>query len=261
MKLSIIIPAYNEEKSISSIIERTLSSRQDIIKNTGIADIEVIVVNDGSKDKTGQIAQGYKEIVLVSYDKNKGYGAAIKQGFEKAKGDLLSFLDADGTCDPRLFTDLINCLIKANADIVIGSRLGPNSKMPGIRRLGNIIYAKIINFFGNTRIADCSSGMRVIKRAALDKLYPLPDGLNFTPAMTCRALMGRGLRITEVPIEYAERTGKSKLSVIRDGLKFLKTILGMALFYKPLKFFITFTIIGSLLVLAGVLFFWVFIFK
>ena len=95
--------------------------------------------------------------------------------------------------------------------------------------------------------------MRILKRTALDKLYPLPDGLNFTPAMTCRALMGKGLRIAEVPIEYAERTGKSKLSVIKDGLRFLKTILGMALIYKPLKFFITFTIIGSVLALAGII--------
>jgi hypothetical protein len=97
--------------------------------------------------------------------------------------------------------------------------------------------------------------MRVLKRVALDKLYPLPDGLHFTPAMTCRAVMGKGLKIVETPIKYAEREGRSKLNVIRDGLRFLKIILGMALFYKPLKFFVTFGILGSTLALAGILFF------
>lgn len=258
MKLSIIIPAYNEEESIGSIIERTLEVRKDLAKNAGLEDVEVIVVDDGSKDNTKNIAKRYKEIALITYGKNRGYGAAIKEGFKNARGDLLSFLDADGTCDPKFFEGLINSLIKNNADIAIGSRLGPDSKMPGIRRIGNILYAAVINFFGNTRITDCSSGMRVLKRTALEKLYPLPDGLNFTPAMTCRALMGEGLKIVEVPIKYAERGGKSKLNVIKDGLQFLKTILGMALFYRPLKFFITFTIIGGILTLGVVLIFMVF---
>lgn len=258
MRLSIIIPAYNEEKAIGPTVERTLLARQDIIKNAGVESVEVIVVNDGSKDNTKQIAERHKEALLISYEKNKGYGAAIKRGFDNAGGDLLSFLDADGTCDPRLFAGLINSLIKNSADIAIGSRLGPGSSMPKIRRLGNIFYTKIINFFGNARITDCSSGMRVLRRAALPKLYPLPDGLHFTPAMTCRALMGNGLKIVEVPIEYAKRTGKSKLSVIKDGLRFLKIILEMALFYKPLKFFMTFGIIGLIFILTGILLFWFF---
>jgi len=243
MKLSIVIPAYNEEQSIGSTVERTLKAKPDIIKKMGIKDVEVVVVDDGSEDNTKQIAARYKDIVLVSYEKNKGYGAAIKQGFEKASGDLLSFLDADGTCDPVLFVNLVDVLIKNNADIVIGSRLGPGSKMPKTRRIGNIIFAEIINYFGNTRISDCASGMRVLRRSALEKLYPLPDGLHFTPAMTCRAVMGKGLRIMETPIEYAEREGKSKLNVIKDGLRFLKIILEMALRYKPLKVFATLVLV------------------
>lgn len=239
MKLSIIIPAYNEEQSIGSTIERALKARPGIVKNTGIEDVEIVVVNDGSVDNTKNIAARYEDVVLVSYERNRGYGAAIKQGFDKASGDLLSFLDADGTCDPELFTDLVNVLIKNNADIAIGSRLGPGSKMPKMRRIGNIIFAKIINYFGNTRVVDCASGMRVLRRSALEKLYPLPDGLHFTPAMTCRATMGEGIKIVETPIEYAEREGKSKLNVVKDGLRFLRIILEMALHYKPFKVFIT----------------------
>ncbi len=239
MKLSIIIPAYNEEQSIASIIERTLAARSVITAKTPITSVEVIIVNDGSKDKTPDIAKGYKDITLITYQKNKGYGAAIKLGFAQAHGDLLGFLDADGTCDPLFFVTLINSLLKKNADIAIGSRLGPESKMPKIRRIGNKIYAVIINFLANVTITDSASGMRIIKQSTLHKLYPLPDGLHFTPAMSCKALMNHELKIIEEPMSYQEREGRSKLNIINDGIRFLKTIAEVALYYKPLKVFFT----------------------
>jgi len=251
MKLSIIIPAYNEEQSIASIIERSLNARHNIIARTSITDVEIIVVSDGSSDRTTEIAQSYQDISLISYKKNKGYGAAIKLGFNAATGDYLSFLDADGTCNPEFFADLIAHLENANADIALGSRLGPQSQMPRIRRLGNIIYAAIINFIGNVNITDSASGMRVIKRKALEAIYPLPDGLHFTPAMSCKVLLNQNLRLIEVPMEYKEREGKSKLSVVKDGIKFFKIIGEFSLFYKPLKVHLT---LGSILILIGCLY-------
>lgn len=239
MNLSIVIPVYNEEKSIGPIIDRTLQSRQYIIENTAIKNVEVIVVDDGSRDKTKEIVEKYNDVTLISYRKNKGYGAAIKEGFKEAKGELLGFLDADGTCDPRFFVSLINFLTKNKADIAIGSRLGSGSRMPLVRRLGNTLFANVINFLGNVKISDCASGMRVLKRESLAILYPLPDGMHFTPAMSCKALMSKELKIIEVPMKYEEREGKSKLEVIKDGRRFLDTILEMVLFYKPLKFLMT----------------------
>ena len=236
MKFSIIIPAYNEEDSIERIIRKTLDVRKDIIESTLVEHVEIIVVNDGSKDRTAEIAGRYNDVILISYPENQGYGAAIKKGFEKAGGDLLGFLDADGTCDPLLFIDLIKDLHKKKADIVIGSRLGPESRMPGVRVLGNKIFAFIINLLGNAKIKDCASGMRVLKKESLGKLYPLPDGLHFTPAMSCKAIMSKDLKIVEVPIAYEERLGNSKLNVLKDGYRFLKVILEMTLFYRPLKF-------------------------
>lgn len=247
--LSIIIPAYNEEDAIASIIERTLAARSAICEKAGIDSVEVIVVNDGSADRTAEIARGYKEIKLISYENNRGYGAAIKQGFEQASGDLLSFLDADGTCDPLFFIELCNALEKQNADVVLGSRLGPNSEMPAIRRLGNRIFASIINFWGGTHITDSASGMRVIRRGSLPSLYPLPDGLHFTPAMSCRAIFDPQLKIVEVPMPYSERTGESKLRVIKDGLRFLRIIVDTALTYRPLRFFGS---AGFLVLLLGI---------
>lgn len=235
--LSIIIPAYNEEDAIAGIIERCLHERENIVRETPVEEVEIIVVNDGSHDKTAEIAGQFKEISLISYAKNRGYGAAIKTGFEKARGTIVSFLDADGTCDPRFFSALCNKLLEEEADIVIGSRMTPESKMPTIRRIGNLLYATLINLLGKASITDSASGMRVIKKSSLKKLYPLPDGLHFTPAMSCRAVLDEGITIAEVPIAYQERKGTSKLNVLQDGIRFLKTIIDIALVYEPLRFF------------------------
>ena len=199
---SIIIPAYNEEDAIADIIKRCLVERDNIVRKTPVEEVEIIVVNDGSHDKTAEIAEQFKEISLVSYTKNRGYGAAIKSGFEKARGEIVSFLDADGTCDPKYFIDMCNKLIKEDADIVIGSRMTKESKMPKIRRVGNLFYVALINLLGNTSITDSASGMRVIRKSSLKKIYPLPDGRHFTPAMSCRAVLDNEIRILEIPMRY-----------------------------------------------------------
>ena len=189
MKLSIVIPAYNEEEAIAAIIRRFLAERENIVRETPVEDVEVIVVNDGSQDRTAEIARQFQDISLITYEKKRGYGAAIKSGFEKATGTLVAFLDADGTCDPHYFIDMCTKLIKEDADIVIGSRMTAESKMPAIRKVGNLFYAALINLLGSSTITDSASGMRVIKKSSLTKLYPLPDGLHFTPAMSCRAVL------------------------------------------------------------------------
>lgn len=251
MKLSIVIPAYNEEEAIAGIIRRCLAERENIVRETPVDDVEVIVVNDGSRDRTAEIAGQFPDITLISYEKNRGYGAAIKSGFEKATGTLVAFLDADGTCDPRYFIDMCKKMAEEDADIVIGSRMTAASRMPLIRKVGNRFYALLINLLGNTSITDSASGMRVIRKNSLKKLYPLPDGLHFTPAMSCRAVLDHSLTIAEVPMTYEERVGRSKLGVVQDGVRFLKTIVDIALTYAPFKFF---GIAGIVLFLAGFLY-------
>ena len=235
--LSIVIPAYNEEEGIAAIIERTLAAREVIQAGSGISQVEVIVVNDGSSDRTAEIARRYSDLRLITYEKNRGYGAAIKQGFEAATGDLLGFLDADGTCDPAFFVSLTNVLLEENADVVIGSRLGEESEMPQVRRIGNRVFAGIIGLWGGTKVTDSASGMRVLRRTSLSRLYPLPDGMHFTPAMSSLAIFDPHLKLIEVPMRYRERTGESKLRVIGDGLRFLRTIIDTALTYRPLRLF------------------------
>ena len=153
LKLSIIIPAYNEEDAIRDIVNKCLSEKRNIINETSVEEVEIIVVNDGSTDKTAEIVKRYaREVKLITFEKNRGYGAALKAGFEKASGDLVSFLDADGTCNPKFFIDLCNKLTKENADIAIGSRLGAGNSMPLLRRVGNKAYVMLINLIGRMRI-------------------------------------------------------------------------------------------------------------
>ena len=237
MTLSIVIPAYNEEKAIGSIVERCLAARDHIKTGTGVTEVEIIVVNDGSSDRTAEVARGYSDVNLISYPANKGYGLAIKTGFAAAKGDLISFLDADGTCDPRFFRDLVLALERDRADISIGSRLNPKSKMPATRLFGNILYALLLGALSNRAVTDTASGMRVIRRSSLSRIFPLPDGMHFTPAMSAKALFDDELAIVETPMPYHERVGASKLKVLSDGVRFFRSIVECALIYRPGRLF------------------------
>jgi hypothetical protein len=230
--LSVVIPAYNEEDGIEAILERVLSVRPALAE-AGIGDLELIVVDDGSADRTAEVAER-PGVRVVRHPANKGYGAALKTGFNAARGDLLAFLDADGTYPPECFPDLCREAL-AGADLVVGSRRsGAASEMPLVRRVGNLLWSNLVTLLGNHRVIDPASGMRVFRREALERLYPLPDGLNFTPVMSTRAVHEH-VRLVEVPIPYKERVGRSKLSVVHDGMRFLRTIVTTALSYNPVR--------------------------
>ncbi len=249
MKLTVVIPALNEELAIGSTIERMLEARAHICATSPVDEVEVIVVSDGSTDRTAEIASGFADVRVIIFERNQGYGAAIKKGFAEGSGDIVGFLDADGTCDPRFFATLCNALDDDEADVAIGSRMGSQSRMPKIRRLGNRIYALILSMLSNKLVTDTASGMRVIRRTALPNLYPLPDGLHFTPAMSARVLMDEQLRIVERPMSYEERIGQSKLHVLRDGVRFFQTIFHMSLMWRPAKCFVGFGLV-SLIVMG-----------
>ena len=236
MKLLIAIPALNEEASIQQIIERCLQARQDIVDTSLVTQVEITVVSDGSTDRTVELAGRFGDrIKLIVFPKNRGYGAAIKEAWAHSNADLLGFLDADGTCEPKFFSHLVNALEEHEADVVLGCRLNENSKMPWVRRIGNIIFASMLTLLSSSRVRDTASGMRVVRRACLPELLPLPDGLHFTPAMSARAMFSDTLRIVEIDMSYHEREGESKLRPGKDGIRFVKAILDAALLYRPAR--------------------------
>jgi glycosyltransferase involved in cell wall biosynthesis len=257
--LTIVIPALNEEGAIAGTITRCLAARALIRSEAGLADVEIIVVSDGSTDRTVEIARQFDEVQVIVFEKNRGYGAAIKEGFRRGRGSLVGFIDADGTCDPSYFGEMCRTAIQDETDVVLGSRMGPGSKMPRIRRLGNRLYAILLGILCGRRVTDTASGMRVIRRSALDLLYPLPDRLHFTPSMSARALIN-GLRVAEIPMSYEERIGTSKLSVLKDGLRFLHTIVEGVLCYRPERLFMmvvsAFCVFGAVMALYPMEFYW-----
>lgn len=248
LTFALVIPALNEEDAIGSTLERALAAREQVIAKTPVTRMDVVFVNDGSTDGTQEIADRYPEVIKVHFEKNRGYGAAIKAGFQATDADLVGFMDADGTCDPCFCIQLVNTLLESKSDVCVGSRMNAESEMPAIRRLGNRIFARLIGAISGQKLTDSASGMRVIRRSSLKQLHPLPDGLHFTPAMTCLILLSPGLTITEVPMPYRERMGQSKLRVIKDGLRFLFIILFTTALFNPIK---ALSVLGILFLLFG----------
>ena len=231
--LSVVIPAYNEENGIAEIACRVLSVAP-ALKNAGVDQLELLIVDDGSKDRTAEVASKIAGVNLICHPRNRGYGAALKTGFSKARGELIGFLDADGTYPPEYFPQLCRAALNGG-DLIIGSRMaGAESKMPLTRRVGNFFFANLLTVLSRQKVTDSASGMRVFKREILEQVYPLPDGLNLTPVMSTRALH-EGITIGEVPIPYSERVGRSKLSVIRDGRIFLQSMVWTVLSYNPVR--------------------------
>ena len=245
--LSIVIPAYNEERAIGAVLER-MRAVGPALQEAGFTDWEVIVVDDGSRDRTAEIVSAYPEVRLIRHPVNRGYGAALKTGFAHARGEWLAFLDADATYPPESLPDLYRAARASGADMVVGSRMGrAESEMPLVRRIGNWGFAFLLRVLGSAAISDSASGMRLLRREILERLYPLPDGLNFTPAMSARAIY-EGLRMIEVPIPYRERLGQSKLHPLQDGVRFLHAIVWTVMTYNPVR---VFGMAGFGLIVAG----------
>lgn len=230
--LTIVIPALNEEEAVGGTIARCLAARDRLRREAGISAVRIVVVSDGSTDRTPEIARSFPEVEVVVFPENRGYGAAIKAGWRHADADLLGFLDADGTCDPEYFVPMCREILEGGQDLVLGCRMGSDSRMPWIRRVGNTLFAVLLGLLSRKPVRDTASGMRVLRAEALPKLLPLPDGLHFTPAMSARALMDDEVRLHEIEMHYKERIGRSKLSAVRDGFRFLAVILSAAAYLQ-----------------------------
>jgi glycosyltransferase involved in cell wall biosynthesis len=230
--LRIVIPAYNEEDGIAETIER--------VKKTCPAS-EIIVVNDASQDATEEIAQK-KGVEVITNKANRGKGGATKVGLNYNSGrnvKYLAFIDADCTYPPEALPELYKKCKNEGFDLAIGSRfLGPNKGMPPVRKLGNQLFASMLSWYASRLTTDTSTGLRVFGRQLLPLLESTPDGLDFDTCMTSKVLF-QGYKYAEVPIEYSSRQGRSKLSAIKDGYRFLKVIMNETRKYRPKRFYLT----------------------
>jgi len=237
MSLSIVIPAKNESATIGKVVAAAREAWPDA---------EVIVVNDGSTDDTGDVAASAGARV-VSHPESLGNGAAVKAGARVAAGDIIAFMDGDGQHDPRELAALLEKLDEGY-DMAVGARDSGSHANVG-RLFANGLYNGIASLLTGRRIPDLTSGFRVA-RAKLFKefLYLLPNGFSYPTTITM-AFMRSGYPVTFEPITAAKRVGKSHIRPIHDGVRFFAIIFKIATLYSPLKIFLP---ISALFFVTGV---------
>ncbi len=227
--VNVIIAARDEAHSIGNLIPKIKESLSECLH-------EIIVVDDGSRDNTGEIARSNGAIVIF-HEKNIGKGAATKTGVRNAKGDIIVFLDGDGAHDPQDISRLIAPILEGTADLVIGSRVLPESKVsvsPLIWRLINNLASFVISFLlplvtlfkcpvKYIKITDCTSGFRAINREAWKKLDLVSQGFQIETEMIYEAARNK-LTIAGVPISCNWNSEASRLSIFRDGLRTLRLL-------------------------------------
>jgi glycosyltransferase involved in cell wall biosynthesis len=212
--VSFIIPALNERAGIGRVLSRI---PREIAR-------EIIVV-DSSTDGTGEIAR-HNGARVIREDR-RGYGRALQTGIESATGDVLVYVDADVTYDPREVPRLVNPILRDELDVVLGSRLRGESEphaMPPLNKIGNKLLSLAFSLASQQWISDSQCGMRAIRRSLLKDVDCSEQGMPYVTEQLLR-LVNRGARIGEVPISYRRRFGETKLVPWKDGLQILRSIL------------------------------------
>jgi glycosyltransferase involved in cell wall biosynthesis len=237
--ISIIIPAYNEEEGVVQQIENI----KEVLNQKGIVH-EIIVVDDGSSDKTRQKAS-MSEVRVISHKENRGYGAAIKTGISAAIYDTVVTIDADGTYPAEAIPELLS---KAGEyDMVVGARIGEFVRIPLVRRPAKWFLRKLAEYLSDEKIPDLNSGLRLMKKSMVEKFFNiLPSGFSFTTTITL-SLYCNDYSIYYHSVDYNHRIGSSKVRPV-DAYHFLILILRTIVYFNPLKVFLP---LGGILFVMG----------
>lgn len=205
LKLSLVIPCYNEEDGVREVIGRC----------PGEID-EIVVVDNNSTDRTAEVARSLGAVVVS--EKTPGYGAAYKAGLKAATGDIVVTLDGDGTYPPEVIPQLVDTLIEKRWDFLSACRfpLADPKAMGVTNRLGNWVLTATAMVLFFKPIRDSQSGMWVFKRSLLERLRLTSDGMPFSQEIKLEAIL-RGFRFGETHIAYGARIGEVKLQKWRDG--------------------------------------------
>lgn len=234
-KLSILVPAYNEEATIRNILDRLCSLELNYAEK-----LEIVVVNDASKDNTGKIISGYivsrESVTLVSYNQpyNQGKGAAIRKAMELSSGDFVVVQDADLEYDPQEFDALLAPVINAGADVVYGSRFmggNPHRILFFWHSVGNKMLTGLSNMFTDLNLSDMETCYKLIRGDYARKLLIRENRFGIEPEITARLSRIKGIRFYEVGISYYGRTyAEGKKIGWKDGFRAIGCILWYNIF-------------------------------
>lgn len=225
-KISVVIPAYKEELVIGTVVSGVRSILGDRC--------EVVVVDDGSPDGTGKAAQEAGATV-VRHSYNIGNGAAVKSGIRAANGDIIVLMDGDGQHKPEDLPRLIEQV--GTFDMVIGARTG-ESETSLHRDVANAIYNKFATYLTKREILDLTSGFRAIKAEIAKRfVYLLPNTFSYPTTLTL-SLIRSGHSVIFIPIVAKKREGKSKIKLLKDGVRFFLIMLKIATLYSPFRVFL-----------------------
>jgi len=240
-KISVIIPAYNEEAGIRRVLDRITEAGYH-------KDYEIIVVDDGSSDRTSDIARMYP-VRVISHSTNKGYGAALKTGIRKSKGDYIIIMDSDGQHDPVHIPEIAELL--DDYEMVIGTR-DRESHQVRTRQVGKRVIRWVGEYLVEQKLPDYNSGYRGFDAGLIKRmLHMMPNGFSFSTTSTL-AFLKEGYSIGTFPIRVEERVGrKSNVKFFKDGAKTLMLIMRIIMLFNPLKIFLPASVI---ITLSGVIF-------
>jgi glycosyltransferase involved in cell wall biosynthesis len=229
--VSIIIPAYNEARTIGSVVEALCAAA---------AWHEILVVDDGSTDGTGEVAARAGALV-VRHPYNKGNGASVKTGLRRVGGEHVLILDADGQHRPEDAVRLVDRL--GEYDLVVGAR-SPATQATEVRRIGNAVLNWLAGYLSGRVIPDLTSGFRAARRSLLlEFIHLLPNGFS-TPTTSTLAFLKAGYNVAFEPIEANARVGQSKIRLGRDGAKFFLIILRVVTIFSPLRVFMPVSVVA-----------------
>jgi glycosyltransferase involved in cell wall biosynthesis len=241
--VSIIIPAFNEEKGIGRVVQEI----HDVCSARGF-DFEIIVVDDGSTDSTTRALED-KPVQLLKHPENRGYGASIKTGVLAARHSWILITDADGTYPVEQIPALIEN--SPHYDMVVGARTGEDVNIPLVRRPAKWSLTKLANFMAQTTIPDLNSGFRLIRKASFIRfLHYYPAGFSLTTTITL-AMLCNHHPVKFLPVNYYKREGRSKIRPIRDTYNFFLLVIRTIMYFDPLRVFFP---AALMLAIAGLLF-------
>ncbi len=241
--ISIILPAYNEEKAIKKSIEKI----DHVMKKGNLNPYEIIVIDDGSSDNTYTLAKETKAKVLKN-PHNLGYGISLKKCIDIAKYETLIITDADLTYPADAIPDLIK---KKNEgyDMVVGQRTGKYYRESPIKFPFRIILRFLVEYVADRKIPDINSGLRIFDKKTAQKYFShLCDTFSFTTSLTL-AYMMNGKFVHYIPIKYFKREGETKVKLFRDSFRTLQYIIEAVIFYNPMKMFM---LLSFFLILIGI---------